>query len=122
MGYSLFRLETIKNRFLQSSDQELNILLSFLREQLDKSNHKEHESKHSVVFERAVLEKIKSEPSMITSAELEDLLDFIEERIEISRNSDRGDRILGKMDTDTFYAREELYTSLEKHILKLTIG
>lgn len=121
MGYSLFRLETIKNRFVQSSDQELNNLFSFLHDQLVKSTE-EHESKYTIQLDRTFFTRIKSEPSRITSSELEHLLDYIDERIEIGRNSDRGDKILGKLDKDTYYAREEFYTIIEKYILKLTIG
>jgi hypothetical protein len=121
MGYNLYRLETIKNRFVQSSDQELNNLFTFLHEQVDKSVD-EHESKYSVIFDRTSFERLKSKPSQITPVELELILEFVEERIDINRNSDRGDKILGKLDMDTYYAHEERYTAIEKYVLKLTIG
>jgi hypothetical protein len=121
MGYSLYRLEIIKGRFVNSNSKELNNLFKFIGEQLD-SGYDDHESKYTVFLDRKVFENIMANPSGITPSDLETLLNFVEERIDVCRISNKADKILGELEKDEFYFQEERYTELEKYILKLTLG
>ena len=120
MGQSLYRIEIIKERFVQSNSNDLKILFKFIEDQLSIPVYSE--SKYVVPLDPMKMARIKINIADIKATELEAILDFTDERIEICRNSDMSDRIIGDLNKDEFFSREEKYTRIEKYILKLKIG
>jgi hypothetical protein len=122
MGYSIKRLEIIKERFIKSNSRELKNFFRFIEEQLAGSGHLDHESKYAVTLDTVLVKKIKANITKVKLEDLEGMLDFAEERIERKRISDKAEKIMGDMGRDEFYSREERYSDIEIYIFTLKFG
>lgn len=122
MGYSLYRLEVIKTRFVNSDPKDLKNLLRFIEEQLKDSEEHSRESMFTVFLDQKIIERVRVDVAEIAPVQLEDILSFTEERIKISRISDKADKITGQLARDDYYFREEKYSKIENYIIKLTLG
>ncbi|MFZ6011185.1 MAG: hypothetical protein ACOYXT_12635 [Bacteroidota bacterium] len=122
MGQSLYRLEVIKKRFVKSTAHELDNFFTFLENQISCDDPYDHESKYTIYVDAKLIGKVQADVSGVSPQDLETLLMFIEERIDLCRLSDKADKIIGDLEREEFYSREEMYTEIENYILKLKLG
>lgn len=120
MGYSVYQLEVIKRHFVASNPADLKKLFNFIESQLEVGDY--HKSVESGIVNTRLIKKVKENLERVTPRELEDILEFTEQRIEVNRSYDKAEVILGEIKKEEFYSREERYTELEKYIFKLKLG
>lgn len=115
MGDNLHKVSEVKKRFINSRPEDRTNLLHFIFIQAKEQVNSEVQKLVSGFLNDEIhdLDPVKSDFNLDT------ILAFAENSIELMRTADRADRILGDMSIDEFYQREERYTELEKYLFKL---
>ena len=121
MGYSIHLLEIIKARLVKSNSKDLNTLFEFIEEQLLVEG-----ATYEGPLEIKKIKKIRGNIAEVHSRDLEDILDFVLQRIPMSRTGDSATRILNDpedlniLEKIKHYSRELRYSKIEKFIFDLT--
>jgi hypothetical protein len=115
MGYNLNNVSAVRERFTNSRPEDRTNLLHFIFIQAQEQANSEIQRLVSGFLndDAFELDPVQSDNN------LDLILAFAENSMDLMRTSDRADRIMGNISVDEFYQREERYTELEKYLFKL---